>query len=74
MNTIEINTQLSFQQLIAIVKKLPPEQKQILNDSLWDETMPVPKEHQDIVLKRVSKSKKQPSRMLNWEEAYKTLE
>ena len=74
MNTIEINTQLSFQQLIAIVKKLPPEQQQILNNSLWDESRPVPEEHQDIVLKRVSKSKTQPSRILNWEEAYKTLE
>lgn len=50
MNSIPININLNFQQLIEVVKKLPPAKKSILNDILWDNSMPVPDEHQTLVL------------------------
>ena len=74
MNTIEINTKLSFKQLIEIVKQLPPEKKQLLNESIWDETMPIPEEHKRIVRKRISKSLNNPERMIDWALASQKLQ
>ena len=36
-------------------------------------TIHIPIEHQQIVLKRMEKSKKNPERLLNWDEVSKNL-
>jgi len=74
MNTIDTNTKLSFKQLIEIVKKLPPEKKQLLNESIWDDSMPIPEEHKSIVRKRISKSLNNPERMIDWDLASQKLQ
>ena len=68
MNTIDINTKLSFKQLIEIVKNLPPEKKQLLNELIWDDSMPISEEH-----KRFSKSLNNPKRMIEWDLASQKL-
>ena len=37
------------------------------------ENMEVPEEHQKLVMERFEKSRKDPSRLLDWDEAKKTL-
>jgi hypothetical protein len=74
MNTsIPISINLTFQQLAEAVKKLPPSEKSLLNDMLWDETMPVPPEHQSLVLSRIEKSKESTEILPDWESASQTL-
>ena len=70
---IPVSINLSFQQLMEAVKKLPPAEKSLLNDVLWDENMPVPSEHQSLVSGRRKKAKENPERLLDWESASKTL-
>ena len=45
MNTVALNVNLNFQQLVDAVKKLSPAEKLKLNDAIWDENMQVPEEH-----------------------------
>ena len=71
--TIPVRINLSFKQLIEVVKKLPPAEKSLLNDILWDESMPVPSEHESLVSGRIKKAKENPERLLDWESASKTL-
>ena len=73
MNTVALNVNLNFQQLVDAVKKLSPAEKLKLNDAIWDENMQVPEEHKKIVAERMAKSKQNPERMLNWNKAAKTL-
>jgi hypothetical protein len=73
MNSLHLNINLSFQQLVEVVKQLSPSEKLKLNDVIWDESMDIPTEHQKLVLSRIQKSKANPSRMLDWDEASKTL-
>jgi hypothetical protein len=73
MNSLHLNINLSFQQLIEVVKQLSPSEKLKLNDVIWDESMDIPIEHQKLVLGRIQKAKVNPSRMLDWDEASKTL-
>jgi hypothetical protein len=74
MKSIHLNIDLSFQQLVDAVKQLSPTEKLKLNDALWsDNNMSIPSEHQDLVLERISKSKKSSKTMLDWEDASKTL-
>lgn len=73
MDGLRLNINLSFQQLIDIVKQLSPSEKIKLNDVLWDERMDIPEEHQKSVLERMQKSKQNPERMLDWDEASKKL-
>lgn len=58
MNTVNLNIDLSFKQLADAVKQLSPEEKLMLNDVLWDESIEIPEEHQTLVLGRIQKSKK----------------
>ncbi len=71
MNSLNLN--LSFQQLVDVVKQLSPEDKLKLNDVIWNENVAIPLEHQNLVMDRIEKSKQNPSRMLDWDEASKTL-
>ena len=73
MNSFPLNINLSFKQLLDVVKQLSPSEKLKLNDVLWDEHMEVPVEHQKLVLERKQKTKEKPERMLDWEKAAKTL-
>jgi hypothetical protein len=73
MNNLQLNVSLSFQQLLEVVKQLSPSEKLKLSDVIWDESMEIPMEHQKLVLDRVKKSKANPSRMLDWDEASETL-
>jgi Putative addiction module component len=73
MNTVQLNINLNFQQLVDAVKKLSPAEKLKLNDAIWDGNMQVPDEHKKIVAERMAKSKHNPGRMLDWDKASKTL-
>lgn len=73
MHNIQLNINLTFDQLLEAVKQLSPNQKLILNNALWDETMEIPLEQQELVLQRKQDSKENPDNMLNWKEASKTL-
>ena len=73
MNGFPSNAQISFPELIAIVKTLSVSEKQLLTEVLWDDNMPVLEEHQRIVKERMEKSNRQPDRMLNWESVSKSI-
>lgn len=73
MNRSSTNAQISFHELVAIVKTLSVAEKQLLTEVLWDDNMPVFEEHQNIVKERMEKSRRQPERMLNWETVSKAL-
>jgi hypothetical protein len=66
MNSIQLNIDLSFQQLVEVVKKLSPKDKLKLNEIIWDADSFVPEEHQLIVAERKEKAKKNPKRMKEW--------
>ena len=73
MNGFPSNEQISFPELVAIVKTLSVSEKQLLTEVLWDDNMPVLEEHQRIVKERMEKSNRQPDRMLNWESVSKSI-
>ena len=73
MDSLQLNINLSFQQLLEVVKQLSPSEKLQLNNAIWDEAAEIPVEHQKIVLERKKKSKIDPSRMLDWDVALKKL-
>ena len=73
MKSSSTNTQISFNELVSIVKTLSVAEKQLLTEALWDDNMPVFDEHQNIVKERMEKSKHQSERMLNWESVSKSL-
>ena len=73
MNNLELNIKLDFQQLLEVVKQLSPAEKIKLNEFIWSDDINIPVEHQKLVLDRMQKSQAKPSRMLDWEEASKTL-
>ena len=73
MEAAKINIQVNFQQILEAVKQLSPDEKLILNDAIWDESMLIPIEHQRLVLDRVEKAKKNPERLKDWDEVSKTL-
>jgi hypothetical protein len=56
-----------------VVKQLSPVEKVKLNEFIWNEGIDIPIEHQELVQDRIQKSKANPSRMLDWDEASKTL-
>ncbi len=73
MNSIQLNINLNFQQLVDIVNKLSPTEKLKLNECLWSDNMEIPIEHQEIVLGRMQKSKDKPERLLDWDAAVKSI-
>ena len=73
MNNIHVQVNLKFQQLVDAVKQLTPNEKLILNEAIWDESMPIPEEHKKLVLGRIKKARKNPDQLLDWETASKTL-
>ena len=73
MNSLHLNIDLNFQQLLEIVKQLSPIEKVKLNEFLWNEDTEIPLKHQELVLSRIKKSKENPARLLDWDQAQKTL-
>ncbi len=73
MNSLQLNINLDFQQLLEVVKQLSPIEKVQLNEFLWNDNIDIPIEHQKLVLERIRKSELDPSRLLNWDEASKAL-
>ena len=73
MNTIHLQVNLSFQQLIDTVKQLSPNEKIKINEAIWDESMSIPEEHKNLVLDRMKKAKKNQERLLDWDDASNTL-
>ncbi|MEO8150629.1 MAG: addiction module protein [Bacteroidia bacterium] len=73
MNSLNLKINLSFQQLLEVVKQLSIPEKIKLNEFIWDESMQIPETHQNIVLERKQKSKSNPGRMKDWDKASKTL-
>ena len=73
MDSLQLNVSLNFQQLLEVVKQLSPAEKIKLNDFIWNENIDIPLEHQELVLDRMRKSKANPARMIDWDEASKTL-
>ncbi len=47
--------------------------KSMLDYGLSKEELIIPKEHQDIVIDRFEKSRRNPKRLLDWDEAKETL-
>jgi hypothetical protein len=73
MNSLNLNVNLNFQQLIEVVKQLSASEKIKLHEFIWDESMDIPVEHQKLVIDRKQKSKANPARMKDWDKAAKTL-
>jgi ABC-type Fe3+-citrate transport system substrate-binding protein len=73
MNSLQLNVNLNFQQLLEVVKQLSPTEKVKLNEFIWNENFEIPIEHQKIVADRVQKNKENPNRLMNWDEVSKTL-
>ncbi|MBI1769952.1 MAG: addiction module protein [Bacteroidetes bacterium] len=73
METLDVKINLNLKQLTSIVKQLSPSDKLKINEAIWDEKMEIPEEHKKLVMERVKKSRQNPSRMLDWEKAAKTL-
>lgn len=73
MNSLQLNVNLNFEQLLGIVKQLSQSEKLKLNEFIWNEDMDIPMEHQKLVLSRMEKSKANPTKLLDWDEASKSL-
>jgi len=73
MDSLSVNTNMSFQQIIDMIKQLSPSEKLKINDVLWSGNTEIPIEHQLLVKDRIKKSKTDPSRMVDWDEASKLL-
>lgn len=56
MDTVKLNNDLNFNQLLNAVKQLSPVELLTLNDAIWKEAIEIPLEHQTLVLNRVAKS------------------
>jgi hypothetical protein len=54
---------------VDAVKQLSSEEKLMLNDVLWDESMEIPAEHQTLVAGRIQKAKNNPDRLIDWDRA-----
>jgi hypothetical protein len=73
MNNINVQVSLNFKQLLNAVKQLTYSEKLQLNDAIWDESMPIPEEHKNIVYNRMKNSKKNPEQLLDWKTASKSI-
>jgi hypothetical protein len=68
MDAAKINIQVNFQQIVEAVKQLTPKEKLKLNELIWDESTPIPVEHQQLVMGRVKSAQDNPESMLDWDE------
>lgn len=73
MDSVNLNINLNFEQLLEAVRQLSPKDKLKINDAIWEDTSDIPMEQQDLVLSRAEASEKNPERLLDWDEVVKTL-
>ncbi len=73
MDSLSVNINMNFQQIIDMIKQLSPSEKLKINDVLWSGNTEIPNEHQKLVKDRMKKTKADPSRMVDWDEASKLL-
>lgn len=73
MDSINLNINLNFEQLLEAVKQLSPKDKLKINEAIWDDTSDIPIEQQDLVLSRIEAAEKNPERLLDWDDVVKTL-
>ena len=68
----QLNTPLSFNQIVEIVKQLPSYEKQQLGELIWAEqdmgNVVIPQTHKQIVRERVMKYEDSPSSYLSWDD------
>lgn len=74
MNSLNLHVNLSFQQLVDVVKQLSPAEKLKLNDVIWSEDTAIPLVHQQLVQERMDKVKANPELLEDWESASARLE
>ena len=53
MDSLQLNVNLNFQQLLEVVKQLSPTEKVKLNEFIWNDNIDIPVENQKIVLDRI---------------------
>lgn len=73
METLKIPNQFNLNEILEAIKQLSPKDRLKINDVIWNEETEIPIEHQKWVLNRIAKSKKNPERLLIWEDVAKDL-
>jgi hypothetical protein len=73
MEAAKIHTKSTFEQIVEAIKHLSPKEKSKLKDIIWADNTFIPQEHQDLVLDRLEKGRKNPERLLDWDEFSKTF-
>ncbi len=73
METLKIPNQFNLNEILEAIKQLSPKDRLKINDVIWNEETEIPIEHQKLVLNRITKSKKNPERLLIWEDVVKDL-
>jgi hypothetical protein len=68
MDNLNLKIDINFEQLLEVVKQLTSEEKLKLNERIWIEDFEIPSEHQELVLGRITKSKADKSRLLDWKD------
>jgi hypothetical protein len=71
MNNIHVQVNFNFEQLLNAVKQLIYSERLQLIDAIWDECMPIPEEHKNLVADRIKKTKKNPELLSDWKTAIK---
>jgi len=69
---IQLDASINFNQLIDIVRKLSPKEKQELSSVIWDETkeeeIDIPEGQKKIVRQRLKRMEDHPEGCLSWED------
>ncbi len=73
METLKIPAQFNLNEILEAIKQLSPKDRLKVNDVIWNEETEIPVEHQKLVLNRMAKSKKNPERLLSWDDIAKEL-
>ena len=73
MNNIQLNINLTFNQLLQAAKQLSPKEKLMLNDAIWDERIKIAVKQQVLILLRKQAAEENPDNRLEWNEASKKL-
>ena len=65
---MNMTVDLTFEQILETVKRLPSKEKLLLNEALWENGMGMPEEHAAIIKERQLKIKENPDRLKSWDE------
>lgn len=73
MDGLNMNIKVDFQQIIDLINQLSLSEKLKINEILWSGNAEIPLEHQILVRDRIKKSKTDANRMIDWDQASKSL-